>query len=110
MSGSSWRDDAVALLPASLEPQVLESALVADLRLVMRGPGAQRGQGMSMIGPALRAMCGIAANDRPGDAVMAVAAWLQVRSRPWSRSSFAGVAQSRSVCTRPRGFRFVRRG
>lgn len=55
------------------------AALAGDLRLLMRGPGAQPGQDMSRIGPALRLMCGIAATDRVADAVDAAAAWLRTR-------------------------------
>lgn len=58
---------------------VSELALADDLRLLMRGPGAQPGQHMSRIGPALRTMCGIASSDSPVDAVEAVAAWLRAR-------------------------------
>jgi hypothetical protein len=62
-----------------LGPFVLESALAADLRLLLRGPGAQRGQALFRIGPTLRAMCGIAATDSAADAVIAVAEWLRGR-------------------------------
>ena len=54
-------------------------ALAGDLRVLRRGPGAQPGQDMSRIGPALRTMCGIASSDRAADAVAAVAAWLRAR-------------------------------
>jgi hypothetical protein len=55
-------------------------ALADDLRVLMRGPGAQAGQDMSRIGPALRAMCGIAASDHAADAIDAAAAWLRARA------------------------------
>lgn len=66
----------------ALEPATLESALRADLHHLMSGPGAQRSQDASRIGPMLRHMCGIAATDLatgPADAIMAVAAWLRTR-------------------------------
>jgi hypothetical protein len=58
---------------------VLQPALATDLRVLMRGPGAQVGQGLSRIGPTLRVMCGIAPNDSADDAIAAVAAWLHAR-------------------------------
>jgi hypothetical protein len=58
---------------------VSEPALAADLRLLMRGPGARSGQDRSRIGPALRTMCGIASSDSTADAIAAVAAWLHTR-------------------------------
>jgi hypothetical protein len=58
---------------------VSEPALVADLRLLLGGPGVQSGQDMARIGPALRMMCGIASSDSAADAVSAIAAWLRPR-------------------------------
>ncbi len=57
----------------------LESGLVADLRLLMRGPGARPTQKLSKVGLVLRFMCGIAPNDSAEDALPAVAAWLRAQ-------------------------------
>lgn len=58
---------------------VSEVELADDLRLLMRGPGAQPGQAMTKVGPALRKLCGIASSDGATDAIGAVAAWLRSR-------------------------------
>jgi hypothetical protein len=58
---------------------VLESALVADLRLLMHGPGARPGQELSKVGAVLRWMCGIAPTDSAEDALAAVADWLRAQ-------------------------------
>ena len=59
--------------------EVLRPALVAELRLLMRGPGVRVGQDLSRIGPILRVMCGIAPGDSIEDAIAALAAWLRAR-------------------------------
>jgi hypothetical protein len=59
--------------------EALRPILAAELRSLMRGPGARVGQDLSRVGPVLREMCGIAPNDAADDALAALAAWLRAR-------------------------------
>lgn len=73
---TTWTRQGWLILGASIDPfaSVDAGALAEDLRVFMRGPGAQFGQDGARIGPALRPVCGIAASDAPAEAVDAVAA------------------------------------